>query len=113
MRRIFQRRDRVVMGWAAKKVLRVQRDGQIVLVNPGEPVPEAAHWKNRGAYERQGYIMFVQSEPPKEYKPLFSTGPRSEGDKPTGAKRGRPKKMVEPVAVTVENPVADEPELPA
>jgi hypothetical protein len=43
------------MGWVAKKALRVMREGRVVLLGPGEPVPEAATW-NTSMYERTGYI---------------------------------------------------------
>jgi hypothetical protein len=46
--------------WIAGKRQRIKRDGEYVWVDPGDPVPEAEHWPNRNAWERQGYIRRIK-----------------------------------------------------
>lgn len=52
------------MGWFVKKKMKIQRGPSIVTVLAGEPVPEAEHWRTRGALERQGYIEWKDETVP-------------------------------------------------
>lgn len=47
------------MSWIAKRVVRIQRNGKPVEIRPGEPVPEAEHWKNRRTCVELGLIAQV------------------------------------------------------
>jgi len=55
--------------WIAGKRQRIKRDGGYVEVSPGDPIPEAEHWPNRTAWERQGYIRSVVRLPAEETLP--------------------------------------------
>lgn len=48
----------------AGKVLTVGRDGKTVKVGVGEPVPEAASWRNLNGYLRSGAVVGVQDGVP-------------------------------------------------
>lgn len=46
--------------WVAGKKQKIKRIKSYIEVFPGDPVPEAALWPNRSAYERQGLIKWVE-----------------------------------------------------
>lgn len=48
--------------WIATKVIAVRRDGEVVRLNPGDPVPEAEFWPNRGAMIRRKAIRWIERE---------------------------------------------------
>ncbi len=52
------------MGWIVGKPIKVKRDGRTVPLKPGDPVPEAAHFRNRKAWVKSGHIRFVKDETP-------------------------------------------------
>ena len=97
------------MGWVAGKVMTIKRKGEYVRVKPGDPIPEAEHWPNRGSWERQKYIRFLNRntdnlEEVSETLPVTSAiaikieniKPIAEPeDKPKKRKRGRKKKIKE------------------
>lgn len=47
------------MGYVAGKLKQVQRAGKIVHLKPGDPVPEAASWKNLDAWVAQKMVVHV------------------------------------------------------
>lgn len=42
--------------WIAMKRMKIVRGGEVVWVDPGDPVPEASTWPNFPSWERQGFI---------------------------------------------------------
>lgn len=51
------------MGWVAKKRMRVSRNGEIIDVFPGDPVPEAEHWSTLKACVRTGFLRWIPDRP--------------------------------------------------
>lgn len=47
----------------AARRMPIMREGKRVMVEPGDPVPEAAAWSHVKAWERQGYIRWVPAPP--------------------------------------------------
>lgn len=90
------------MGWVVQAAeLIITRDGESVKLNRGDPVPEAEFWPNRDMLQRTKHIRKLP-DAPKE-APEEKVKPKEEAPK---RKRGRPKKVVEPVevATTIEKP---------
>ena len=56
------------MVWITRKVMRVERDGQIVRLGPGEPIPEVETWdKEAQAYwSRRGFVQQIPRPSPKK-----------------------------------------------
>jgi hypothetical protein len=59
--------------WVAGKAQKVRRNGKIVELQPGDPIPEAEHWPNRPAWIRSRHIRWIErpeskSEPKKVAK---------------------------------------------
>ena len=71
------------MGWICTKAMSIMRAGKKTPIAPGEPVPEADHWDNAKAWERQGYIRWVDRATPllsvpKSVPVSVDVGPKSE-----------------------------------
>ncbi len=47
------------MGWICGKKMKVKRGNDYVMLNPGDPVPEAEFWPDPQAWERQGFIRKI------------------------------------------------------
>jgi hypothetical protein len=55
--------------WIARKTQKIKRGKGYVLVRPGDPVPEAEHWPNRDAWERMGYVQYLNRPMPSDVPP--------------------------------------------
>ncbi len=51
--------------WICSKTMTIKRADKYIVVSPGEPVPEANYWDNAKAWERQGYIRWINRDMPK------------------------------------------------
>lgn len=51
--------------WVAKKRILIHRGKGHVWLNPGDPVPEAAGWRNVKAIARQGKIEWIEDPIPE------------------------------------------------
>lgn len=93
--------------WIVRRRIPVLRDGKRVILGPGDPVPEAETWKNRGFLEHSKRIAWVpgaatvalieesedtvvESVPSEESSD--STSIEDELFAPAKRKRGRPRK---------------------
>jgi len=45
--------------WIVRRVLRVPRNGERVLLMPGDEIPEAANWERKDFWIRRGYIQEI------------------------------------------------------
>lgn len=56
------------MVWITRKVMRVERDGKIIRLDPGDPIPEVETWdKEAQAYwSRRGFVQSIPRPTPKE-----------------------------------------------
>lgn len=54
------------MVWITRKVIRVERDGESVLLEPGSPIPEAETWDKeaRRYWVRRGYLAEIPRPTP-------------------------------------------------
>lgn len=48
--------------WIILKSMRVKRGGKLLLLKPGDKVPEAAEWPNREHWVARGYIKNIKVE---------------------------------------------------
>ena len=65
----------------AARRMPIMREGKRVMVEPGDPVPEAAAWSHVKAWERQGYIRWVPAPPDLAAKMKDQAAP-SDGQPP-------------------------------
>jgi len=80
----------------AARRMPIMREGKRVMVEPGDPVPEAAAWSHVKAWERQGYIRWVPAPPdlaakmkdqavPPDGQPPDPGDPADSPEEPAGA----------------------------
>lgn len=62
--------------WISRKTQKVKRGSLYVTVRPGEPIPEAQYWPNRDAWERMGFIQWLNRPMPTDLTPLEELPPR-------------------------------------
>jgi len=93
------------MAFVAGKSIKVNRGGELVQLKPGDPVPEAATWRNRQKELAWGRIKEVPDDqvgPQPEPEPVAPPPPEPEATEPEAdgdpesedqpKKRGRKKK---------------------
>lgn len=51
--------------WVVKRVFRVRRAEELVLLSPGDEIPEAAFWDNKAFWIARGYIQEIARPTPK------------------------------------------------
>lgn len=46
--------------WIVKRVFRIRRGGEVVLLSPGDEIPEAAQWDNKAFWIARNVIQEIQ-----------------------------------------------------
>jgi hypothetical protein len=64
--------------WIARKTQKIKRGKGYVVIKPGDPVPEAECWPNRDAWERMGYVQYLNRPMPTDVQDVPLAIPEAE-----------------------------------
>jgi hypothetical protein len=94
--------------WICRKVLRVSRNGETILLRPGDEIPEAATWSNRDFWVQRRYVqeiprptasnpISIKVEHPgtKKYRNMILTGSEPEAPFDKASRRGKKRNDLE------------------